>query len=280
MVEREKKPMKYKMICCDLDGTLLNNQSQVDVENLQAIEELVKKGVHFVPSTGRAFMELPEALRNCESIRYIISSNGAIIYDKLTGESYKTVIEGTKAREVLDVLKSYDAHITLRKDGQSIIDADAASDEVFAYYRMFQAHRFVLAHFGQTSTNFDALCQTVDLVDFFTVVFHKDEDAVECMERLEALGGLRIARIDVNALEIMHIDAGKGNALRTLANMLGIGLEETISIGDSDNDSSITQTAGLGLAVSNASPALKELADEVICSNEEHAVVYVLNHYF
>ena len=40
MVEREKKPMKYKMICCDLDGTLLNNQSQVDVENLQALKEL------------------------------------------------------------------------------------------------------------------------------------------------------------------------------------------------------------------------------------------------
>ena len=81
-------------------------------------------------------------------------------------------------------------------------------------------------------------------------------------------------------LEIMNIDAGKGNALYALCDLVGVAYEDTISIGDSDNDSSVTKAAGLGLAMENACDALKAIADEIICTNEEHAAVYVLNHYF
>ena len=45
------------------------------------------------------------------------------------------------------------------------------------------------------------------------------------------------------------------------------------------NDNSIIETAGLGLAVSNACESLKAAADEIICSNEEHALAYVAAHY-
>ena len=81
-------------------------------------------------------------------------------------------------------------------------------------------------------------------------------------------------------IEIMNIEAGKGNALYALCDLLGVDYEDTISMGDSDNDSSVTKAAGLGLAMANAVDSLKAIADEIICSNEEHGVEYVLNHYF
>ena len=68
--------------------------------------------------------------------------------------------------------------------------------------------------------------------------------------------------------------------MHSLADMLGVAHGDTISIGDSDNDASIVEAAGLGLAVSNACDSLKAVADEEICSNEEHAIAYVLTHYF
>ena len=80
-------------------------------------------------------------------------------------------------------------------------------------------------------------------------------------------------------LEIFSVKAGKGTALEKLAESLGIPMWETIGIGDSGNDISLVKSAGLGLAVENACGELKEIADEVICSNDCHAIRYVEEKY-
>jgi hydroxymethylpyrimidine pyrophosphatase-like HAD family hydrolase len=61
--------------------------------------------------------------------------------------------------------------------------------------------------------------------------------------------------------------------------MLGVSISDTIAMGDSRNDTSIVETAGLGLAVSNATEYLKSIADAVICSNDEHVAEYILASY-
>jgi hydroxymethylpyrimidine pyrophosphatase-like HAD family hydrolase len=118
-----------------------------------------------------------------------------------------------------------------------------------------------------------------DGIEVLSAFFHSYEEKLACKNELEKNGKLRAVESDEFNLEIMSIDAGKGNALFALADMLKVDIGDTVSIGDSDNDSSITMAAGLGLAVSNASDSLKAVADEIICSNEEHVVPYVLSHY-
>ena len=73
--------MKYKVICSDLDGTLLDSESRLSPENASAISELAKRGIIFVPTTGRTMLELPEEIRTHKDVRYFIYSNGAGIYD-------------------------------------------------------------------------------------------------------------------------------------------------------------------------------------------------------
>ena len=113
----------------------------------------------------------------------------------------------------------------------------------------------------------------------FAVFFRKFEDLVESKRKIEALGGLRVVGVSEYNLEIMNSDAGKGNALLWLAQQLGIDRADTISVGDTDNDQSMIEAAGLGLAVANACQPLKAVADAVICSNDEHAIAYILSHY-
>ena len=67
---------KYKMVACDLDGTLLNSEFHVSQENKNAIKELSEKGIHFVPCTGRTLSEMRE-VANIPEVRYIIYSSGA-----------------------------------------------------------------------------------------------------------------------------------------------------------------------------------------------------------
>ena len=88
------------------------------------------------------------------------------------------------------------------------------------------------------------------------------------------------AHSNANYLEVYSSDAGKGKTLVALANMLGVDIADVIAIGDSNNDSTMIENVGLGLAVANACDALKELADQTICDNSEHIAKYLLENYF
>lgn len=270
----------YKIIASDLDGTLLNNESQVSPENMAAISQLLNKGVYFVPSSGRTLSEIPEAIRNNSAIRYIIHSNGAVVLDRLTGNRILTCIPNAVGREILDVLTACECHITIRHNGNCIVDAAYQNDEAFDYYNVIEAHRDCVLHYAIHSDAFLEYAYAADDVEVFSAFFHSYADKLACKKQLEKSGKLRVVEASECNIEIVNIDAGKGNALYSLADMLGVDHADTISIGDSDNDSSITQAAGLGLAVSNACESLKAVADQIICSNEEHAIAYVLSHYF
>lgn len=270
----------YKIIASDLDGTLLNNAGQVSRENLAAIDALAKQGIYFVPCSGRTFAEIPEIIRENENIRYIIHSNGAVVLDKQTGHRILTCIPNELGRKVMDLLTAYETHITIRYNGQNCVDSRYQTEKDFVYYNVIEAHQDCVLHYGTLADHFTEVAYGVDDAEVFSAFFHSYEEKLACRKALEALGGLRVVEACESNLEIMNIDAGKGNALYALCDLLGVAYEETISIGDSDNDSSVTQAAGLGLAVCNACDSLKAVADEIICSNEEHAVAYVLNHYF
>lgn len=271
--------MGYKIVCSDLDGTLLNSKSEVSAENLAAIEAVAEMGVHFVPSTGRTFAELPPEIRNHPAIRYVIYSNGAAVLDRQTGECILVCISNAVMAQILNILSRYDVHISIRHNGKLYVDGALDQEAVFDHYNVCEAHRVVVRGFAVLKDNFSEFAQKADNVEVVSVFFRTLEDKAACREALERLGTLRVAEADTFNLEIMNVHAGKGNALHSLADFLGIDRADTISLGDSDNDASITQAAGLGLAVSNACDSLKAVADGVICSNDEHTVVYVLEHY-
>lgn len=270
----------YKIVACDLDGTLLNNRSEVSSENLSAIEALFKKGVYFVPSTGRTFSELPIELKSNPNIRYAILSNGAVVFDKHTGKRILNGISKKDAKEIFEILIKHEAHITFRRNGECFVDAAFQTDDFFEYYNLCEAHRAVVRNYANYLEDFGENICSEDGIEVIQAFFHSYEGKKACQKILCENKNLRIAEPFPTSLEIFSCTAGKGNALRSLADLLCVDCADTISIGDSDNDSSIIEASGFGLAVANATDNLKSLADEVICSNEEHAVAYVLSHYF
>ena len=270
----------YRLISSDLDGTLLNSNAEVSEENLSAISKLRKKGIHFVISTGRTFAEIPEALKKCSDIRYCVYSNGAVVYDKLTDHRILACIDGKTVQKILDVVSGYDAHLMIRYGGCAFVDKKFQTDYYFAYYNLCEAHIRVILDFAVCSGEFKKLCSSADNVEAISMFFHNYEDKIECRKRLTEYDTIRVVEVDKFNIEIVNSDAGKGNALHSLVDMLEIDISDTISIGDSDNDKSSIEVAGLGLAVSNSTDELKNAADEVICSNDEHVAEYVLERYF
>ena len=70
-----------KLILLDLDGTLLNSRKEISPANYNALARAAEKGIHIVPSTGRFYEGMPEVVRKLPFVRYVVTVNGAEIYD-------------------------------------------------------------------------------------------------------------------------------------------------------------------------------------------------------
>jgi len=80
-------------------------------------------------------------------------------------------------------------------------------------------------------------------------------------------------------LEFVHKDGSKGQALAELSRSLGILPEEVMAFGDEENDISMLQYAGMGVAMENAKPNVKKIARRITLSNKMDGVAEVINQY-
>ncbi len=271
--------MEYRLIASDLDGTLLNKDGRVSPENWAAIEKLQKLGIQFVPATGRAFEAMPTELKESPLIRYYITSNGAMVYDKQIGKAYELALPRQLATQVLDQLYSYPVCVMCHTENRSCLEQ---STHNAAYYETFHMNRIWVDYVLEKETpvpDLKKLAYSTPFVESITVFFKNMEDLQECKALFQQDERLSVAQTDPYNIELCAARAGKGNALRLLSEVLSVPIEATIGVGDSTNDMTMIQTAGLGLAMSNAVPEIKAAADAVICSNQEHGIQHILDHY-
>jgi len=268
---------QYKLIGCDLDGTLFNDRMSLSPENERAIRLLSDKGVYIVPVTGRAFSEMEELADN-PYIRYIITSNGAVILDKKTGESIYLCLSSKTARFVWDTLKKYDYFTIVHYKGKTYIK-DINDDEIKSYNISSDALK-IMNGYANRVAEFEEKTRLMENIESIVVFFKNDNEKEACKKILSNDERLYVAEVRERSIEIFSAAAGKEKAMKKLAEKLGISPQEIICIGDSGNDVEMTKFAGLGLSVSNGCEELKSVADEVICSNNEHIAKYVLNKYF
>lgn len=272
--------MEYKLIASDLDGTLLQSDGKVSPENRQAIAALRDMGVEFVPASGRAFYEMPVELRESPLIRYYIASDGAVVYDKHTGETWELPMPKNVGHWVLDTIYSYKNCMMLHADTHSYMDLEQQDRAVYAGFNMSKRWIDFVYAMDKMMPNFREFAYGLDSIQSICAFFQTEEDLQDCIARLESHPELLVAQSDAFNLEVFHKTAGKGNALKLLADKLDIPIAATIAMGDSTNDTTMVVAAGLGVAMENAVPALKETADTVICHYRDHGVKFLLEHYF
>ena len=158
---------------------------------------------------------------------------------------------------------------------------DKALDDDATYTRLNMSPLWI-RQIRATNEYLDNFKDYVYSLDGFQMVcaFFADHDALlKCKELFSNHPELIVVQSDPNDLEIYCRQAGKGKAMRELAHILGFPYKQAIAVGDSTNDSEMVGYAGLGLAVANAVPELKEKADFIICNNNQHAIDYILEHY-
>ena len=98
-----------KLVVSDLDGTLLDSNSELSEITINTIKKYIDKGIEFAFCTGRAFAEMDHILESIPFIRYAITANGAYCFDTFTKEEiYKTLMYKKDIKKIYDALKDED----------------------------------------------------------------------------------------------------------------------------------------------------------------------------
>lgn len=270
----------YKIVASDLDGTFLGKDQTVSLENTVAIAKMRKLGVEFVPATGRTLSEIPHEIMQCSDIRYIITSDGAAVWDKNAEKMIITrYIPSDIVKFILDTLKSCNSYPLAHKNGKNYYDVEKHITKTLDYCRVGDYFRYIINKTAYSATDFcDFLINSKD-VEMFCIFFEKDDDLEKCKQIFLDADKLCVAQSDPHNLEVFLSVAGKGNALKALSDAIDVDISNTVAVGDSTNDISLIKAAGLGLAMENACAALKIVADKVICNNDGHSAKYILDNF-
>jgi Cof subfamily protein (haloacid dehalogenase superfamily) len=267
--------MPIKIIATDLDGTLLDKEGRLSRENYDAIAELGKRGVLVVPITGRAKGEVPEELINHPSVRYIITSSGAVLEDFDTGERIENNIPKEKVLEIRNILENYDVYLTPHIGGETYVNPEPVLNEGVADY--FNMSYEYMRIFLSTAKKADvmSIMGGEHSVEMLPIFYHDPKQKLICERKIGELG-LTVSASDVRSSEIIAPTASKGNMLSLLCQKLKVNPDELITVGDSRNDLSMMTVTPNSYAVENASRELKSAAKNIAPKNTEHIMKFFL----
>lgn len=272
--------MDYKIISFDLDGTLFGRDMDLSPENSAALNALAEQGVTVIANTGRAFGEMTKSMQEHPAVRYVVNSDGAVLYDKETDTRlWSACIPLARAAEIFDLLYSYRVNLCVHYHGNAYVDLDEHTEENYIAHRCPRGFRILYFSCVHPQPNFKEFLASREEFESIVVFFADDEEEAACIAKLRQMTDIFVVSSAPHNIEIVSRKAGKGHALHALCDCLGVDRAATIAVGDSINDIDHLRAAGLGLAMENAVPATKEAADAVICHHTEPVAKYILEHY-
>ncbi len=268
-----------KIISLDLDGTLLDSQKRLSDGNRAALEEAAAKGVHIVPTTGRFFGMMPQAIRDLPFVRYAITINGAQVYDRETDTAIvREEIPLDMALDIIRLLDGYDViYDCYRSNWGWMTESLQAKAEDYAtdahYLKMVREFRNPVPELKEYLKSTAAEGDVQKVMLFARNTPGSESVAKAVAEAVAArFPSIKTTSSTWNNLELNIATAHKGNSLKRFAEHLGHTLENCMALGDGLNDLSMIEAAGLGVAMSNAHPAVLSAADRITASNDEDGV--------
>lgn len=267
---------KIKMIGFDLDGTLLTDQKELGEYTVQILKRAVEEGIVILPITGRPLCGLPEEVTGLTGLRYAITANGARILDLKNAAVLKEQLVSVEtAEKILDILGNYDSLREIYYDGTGYAEREKLEqiDHFFEEGPMAEYVRSTRQPVENLMDKFRKESREVDKVQGVFADLGEREAALDEIRKLEGVtitGALH--NIEVNAAGV-----DKGNALLWLAQYLGIAPEETMAFGDGNNDITLLEKAGTGVAMKNGIEEVKHAADRITekTNDEEGAAKFI-----
>ncbi len=269
-----------KMIGFDLDGTLLNSNKEISDYTRDVMREAVEQGVIILPATGRPLTGIPKPVMALPGIRYAVTANGARVVDVQEDKVlHEALLPYEKGKELLEIFAKYDTYREVYYEGFGYATADMVEhiEEYMPIKPMIEYMRTTRRRVPDVEAMFHEKKMAVDKLQ---ALFRDTETRDLAMKEVkEKVQGAAVTSALGNNIEANGEDAQKGIALLKLGEILGIKKDEIMAFGDGSNDMDMIRRVGFGVAMENGIDEIKEAADYITVTNDEHGVAKAIEKF-
>jgi Cof subfamily protein (haloacid dehalogenase superfamily) len=265
--------LPYKMIVLDLDDTLLNDEHTLSKRNKEALMAAQELGVKVVLASGRptfGMVSIAKDLQLDHYGSYILSYNGSKIINATSNEEiFNSTISSEMAHRLYDLSRREGVSILSYKDESIVIEEPNEYADIEATITGLPLQ--IVDQFKEHIT--EPVVKAMMLAHPDVLVNVEQTLIKEVGEEVS------VFRSKPFFLEFTALNVTKGTSLDQLTKQLGISAEEVIAIGDSYNDITMIEFAGLGVAMGNAPDAIKDIANHVTETNNNDGVAKVVEEF-
>jgi Cof subfamily protein (haloacid dehalogenase superfamily) len=287
-----------KLLVSDLDGTLLSNTKTISPENKEAILKAQDMGVRVILATGRGIdstLGYAKELQMDKYGGYLVTNNGQSLYDIANKRQQTNGVISTKAAQKAFVVAKELRLQLILSSAHGL--AFYTPKELIPIRAMYQALNKILPYFGFIFKKFNFLQLFGFLKSSHLRMLKRVEDVVGEYQKVGfAHIGPKILKVEPQLrtllgddLELMHVgDLWIDGAPKGITKLTGIHqvmalhqiqVDEVMTIGDSQNDTTMIQAFKRGIAMGNAEEEVKKVASEVTLTNSQNGVAAVIHKY-
>lgn len=263
------KPIK--LIAVDLDGTLLNNHHALSERNERALRAAMAKGIHIILATGKTWSSAKELIARLNLTSPGIFVQGLIVYNADGTVRHQQTLDPSLARRVITFAEDRGFVLLAYSGSRLLLRADHPIAED-------------LTRFNEPLAEIVGPLQNLlDSQPIHKLIIYGEAKRLKALRwqlsmQLNGQANLTQSHIQTQ-LEILPSGASKGRALKALMKELGVSQDQTLAIGDAENDLEMIQTAGIGIAMGNASEKLKAIATHTVADNDHDGVAEAIERF-
>lgn len=258
----------------DLDGTLLDDQQSISVENVRAIRLAVSKGIKFGMCTGRTLHSVDTFFNDVLQIHgFKILLNGAVVLDPDNNKIVDRPMDSSVVDDLLSQADGYGFKVVINGlDSTYLTDPKLSRD---TYYEGVSKKNVLFSSVDDLRRINQQADEPIYKVSFSSTA----DKAFELQQKIESYTSMpvTISRSGELFYEINSLDCSKFSALQDVSEAIATPISDFLCFGDYGNDLAMIQGVGYGVAMQNAIPEIKKVADIITDTNINNGVAKVIN---
>lgn len=260
-----------KLVFVDLDGTLLNDQHQLSERNREALQRALDKGVQVVLATGKTRQSAQSLIAALNLQSPGIFVQGLITYNADGSIRHQQTLDAAAARRIITFAEDRGFAVLAYSGNRLLIKSQHPT-----------ADR--IAEFGEPlAENVGPLVNLLTSTPIHKFIIFGERKRLTALrwqleQQLEGQIATTTAKV-LDTLEVLPAGASKGRAAKKLMKELGVKPENALAIGDGENDVELLQAVGVRVAVENADPKLKAVAQYTVATNNDAGVAEAIERF-
>lgn len=268
---------KIRLISLDMDGTILNSQSQVSQENIDVLKRAADAGVEVLINTGRMYNSARFFNRDTGLNVPMITANGAAIFDRQGTRLRHCPLPAQASRAVVDIAEEFGAYY------HGFINNTLCSrraDKQIQFYLDLNARLPEQERVDIQIWDREKMIAGCELGFSKFLIMEPDIALIERIRaRLQGIEGLNLSSSGITNIEIVAAGVDKGEALAWYSAKKGIPMGAVMAMGDSENDLDMLKAAGWSVAMGNASDLAINASRFRTAHHDLHGVALAIRHF-